>query len=410
MNTTDDVETQVDGEALHQSSSHPTPIVPWKSIFAPDDLDLEPALNLISTEARGSRDKISPADSEGRHAYVIDGIYLVDVNGMAEYIKLSRAAEDQVVELTKDGEVVRTSIFIHADLCLIDLDSEGQEWPQFLIDMNPKTTFEIDSQEALDYMNSLFYGAPTTKLTRARLQDVKDKFERQRSLPIKLNVQEDPKNIKVISALDHSLRVVADTIQQRRLDFFPGVCQIGFMQEWDLLKTDRYDLSIETIAEEMPKFSKELPEQLLRHMHKAYTHLLSLHTSLFVVAHIAMGQLAVLNDYNDREERLEMWKNAMDSNVLDLVKKLFCTALNEDKLLLGTGPASWCYYITASLARLADDILMHQIVGDQVLEPYHPWIMSSFTHIMNGKGVCTQLRATEKLVLNNWFDRHSPAG
>lgn len=104
-----------------------------------------------------------------------------------------------------------------------------------------------------------------------------------------------------------------------------------------------------------------------------------------------MGQLAVLKDYNDREERLEMWKNAMDSNVLDLVKKLFCAALDEEKLILGTGPASWNYYTTASLARLADDIFMYQIVGYDTLKPYHPWIVDMFPQIMNGKGVSTQL-------------------
>ncbi|KAH9204102.1 hypothetical protein DL95DRAFT_418513 [Leptodontidium sp. 2 PMI_412] len=319
MDTPDDVDMGTNEKAPQQSSHNPTPIVPWKSIFVRDDIGLEPASDPLSKEAR-----------------------------------------DRVIEVTKNGEVVRTLIFLPNGLRLIYLDlDEGEMWPQSTVEQNPKVTFKIDSQDALDYMNSFYYGAPSTKLSRARLQDVKDKCERflaQRPhpsvrdpLPIKLNVQQVPEYTKIVGTCDESLRVVADTIQHGRLDSFFGVCQIGFLKDWDL-ETDRYDL-----------------------------------------AHIAMGQLAVLKDYNDREERLEMWKNAMNSNVLGLVKKLFCAALDEEKLILGTGPASWNYYITASLARLAHGIFMYQIVGYDTLKPYHPWIVDMFPQIMNGKGVSTQL-------------------
>lgn len=93
----------------------------------------------------------------------IEGTYPADVAGMTKYLKFDRAANDQVIEIRKNGEVVRTLIFLPNGLRLIDLDlDEGEMWPQSTVEQNPKVTFKIDSQDTLDYMNSFYYGAPST--------------------------------------------------------------------------------------------------------------------------------------------------------------------------------------------------------------------------------------------------------
>lgn len=94
-----------------------------------------------------------------------------------------------------------------------------------------------------------------------------------------------------------------------------------------------------------------------------------------------------------------MWRNAMDSNVLNLVKKLCSTAVDPDMLLLGTGPRSWNYHITISLALLADDIFMYQITGSAAVEPLNRWILRTFALIMNGRGISTRVDVEEELTL-----------
>ncbi|KAH6718301.1 hypothetical protein BKA61DRAFT_670720 [Leptodontidium sp. MPI-SDFR-AT-0119] len=281
MDTPDDVDMGTNEKAPQQSSHNPTPIVPWKSIFERDDIGLEPASDPLSKEARDrkyvSYQELSeqfppPYDCLRVHPsgeeQSVDDMQVVEGAKARDTIEGTYPAD--VIEVTKNGEVVRTLIFLPNSLRLIDLDlDEGEMWPQSTVEQNPKVTFKIDSQDALDYMNSFYYGAPSTKLTRARLQDVKDRcgrFLAQRPhpsvrdpLPIKLNVQQVPEYTKIVGTCDESLRVVADTIQHGRLDFFFGVCQIGFLKDWDL-ETDRYDLGIEDIAEGMPEFSTELLE------------------------------------------------------------------------------------------------------------------------------------------------------
>ncbi|KAL2073954.1 hypothetical protein VTL71DRAFT_7732 [Oculimacula yallundae] len=249
-------------------------------------------------------------------------------------------------------------------------------------------------------VNELLIAPPTIVISALLLKQSKQRCQQflhtyDHTLPLtsSVSISDDssPAALSFFQRITTAIEVYEQRGAEEFMDLLLKGVKVQFLLSWNVNTTSFEDL-IADFSEDDDDHDRNI--EFVEQSNTVFRMMMLKATLYFVVQHVAKGYFEDFKTCSNRKVRISLWISLIKSDVLQDILDFCAGVLDWSRLDTHTSSS----YLKECVARLADDILVYQVLHDEI-DLFSEWIFQYFPLVMVGKFVEFRLKVPQHLPL-----------